>query len=169
MLHKLRWFPNSVLRSKSSTLLCFVKLLMIVVLYIWKNTFPHFQPHTSLARGLWCYTRTMGQTQCPLHCVPVSVPRCPDEGTDGGHHGFFLEFLTGFPPVETRVGRGVSSDACWLSVMCCQGTGTTAQRHPHGCPDRCLTSQRMYHSKSLSLAKTKFNQLQRMLWGSLVV
>ena len=39
-------------------------------------------------------------------CPKVSVPQCPDEGTDGGHHRFFLEFLTGFLPVETRVGSG---------------------------------------------------------------
>lgn len=49
---------------------------------------------------------TMGQMQCLLHCVPKSVPQCPDEGTDEGHHRFFLEFLTGFLPVETRVGSG---------------------------------------------------------------
>lgn len=35
-----------------------------------------------------------------------SVPQCPDGGTDGGHHGLILEFLTGFLPVETRVGSG---------------------------------------------------------------
>ena len=47
-------------------------------------------------------------------CPKVSVPQCPDEGTDGGHHRFFLEFLTGFLPVET--GRQWWSDACRLSL-----------------------------------------------------
>ena len=84
MLHELRWLSNSVLQPKSTT--------------------RHFQPSNSSAGGLWCYygANAMPSALCPK----VSVPQCPDEGTDGGHHRFFLEFLTGFLPVEARVGSG---------------------------------------------------------------
>lgn len=84
MLHELRWLSNSVLRPKSTT--------------------RHFQPSNSSAGGLWCYygANAMPSALCPK----VSVPQCPDEGTDGGHHRFFLEFLTDFLPVETRGGSG---------------------------------------------------------------
>lgn len=142
MLHELRWLSDSVLRPKSTT--------------------RHFQPSNSSAGGLWCYygANAMPSALCPK----VSVPQCPDEGTDGGDHRFFLEFLTGFLPVETRVGSG-GGEMHAGSLMCCQGAGTTARRHLHGCPDRYLMSQRIYHSKFLSLAKSKFNQLRRMLWG----
>jgi len=49
-------------------------------------------------------------------CPKVSVPQCPDEGNDGDDHGFLLEFLTDFLPMETKVGsEGEVKHASFLS------------------------------------------------------
>lgn len=90
----------------------------------------------------------------------ISVPQCPDEGTDGRHHGFFLELLTGFLPMETTVGtRGGVMHALFLHSLLSGYKYHSSEASSYS----CLMSQRIYYSKSLSLAKTKFNQLQKML------
>lgn len=143
VLHKLHWLQCSVPRSNNW--LWFAKTLLIHPLNLKKT--PPFNPQSAINQLEGSDVTHKPQGKCNAFCsyvlktqsLNIQIKGLMEATTDS-----FLTFLQIF--FQWKTGSVVRDESpSGLLLMCHQDSSTTAQRHPHGSPVRCLIPHRIHH------------------------